>query len=225
MTPEPTAAPETAAARIYTAVKEQIIAGHYPAGARITEQQLAASFDSSRTPVREAMRQLVADGFVLFKPNSGSTVRRWSEQEVREIFETRALIESEIAALAAARATAAQVDALARLQDGIEACGPPRERAATAHPLGRLNREFHQIVAQAAGNERLVLTLAKAMEVPIVQQTFRRYTAAELARSFGHHRELIDALRSRDPAWARSVMSSHIHAAKHAWLAGEDHGR
>ena len=61
---------ETVAARIHGAIKEQIIEGRYPPGARITEQNVAAEFSTSRTPVREAMRQLVADGFVRFKPNA-----------------------------------------------------------------------------------------------------------------------------------------------------------
>ena len=65
--------------------------------------------------------------------------------------------------------------------------------------------------------------LAKAIEVPIVQQTFRRYSARHLARSFGHHRELIDALRERDGAWAKSVMASHIHSAKHSLIGERDH--
>jgi len=60
--------------------------------------------------------------------------------------------------------------------------------------------------------------LAQAIEVPIVQQTFRSYSPARLARSFGHHRELIDAMSARDGAWAKAVMSSHIHSAKQTLL-------
>ena len=208
---------ETVAARIYGAVKEQIIDGRYAPGARITEQHLAAEFNSSRTPVREAMRQLVADGFVLFKPNSGSVVRQWSPQEVREIFEARVLIESEVAAQAATRITPQQVEELVQIQDRIEAM-PAAGSAATTARIGKLNREFHRTIAQASQNDRLLAMLAQAIEVPIVQQTFRRYSREQLARSFSHHRELIAAFRAGDAAWARSVMSSHIHSAKHTVL-------
>jgi DNA-binding GntR family transcriptional regulator len=213
---------ETVAARIYGAIKEQIIEGRYAPGARITETNVATEFNTSRTPVREAMRQLVADGFALFKPNSGTIVRHWTPEEMRQIFELRVFIESEIAGYAAARITDAEIAELTRLQDEIESGGVDTGAANTAR-IGRLNREFHRIVAQASHNERLVSMLASAIEVPIVQQTFRRYTPARLARSFSHHRELIDAFSCRDSAWAKSVMSSHIHSAKQTLLGEQPH--
>ena len=212
---------ETVAARIYGAIKEQIIDGRYPPGARITEQNVAAQFQTSRTPVREAMRQLVADGFALFKPNSGTVVRQWSPDEVRQIFELRVFIESEIAGHAAARITDDEIAELARIQDAIEAGGIDNGAANTAR-IGPLNRDFHRIISQASRNERLVSMLASAIEVPIVQQTFRRYSPQRLARSFSHHRELIDALSAHDSAWAKAVMSSHIHSAKQTLLGAQN---
>lgn len=213
---------ETVASRIYNAVKEQIIEGRYVPGARITEQQVAAEFKTSRTPVREAMRLLVADGFAIFKPNSGTVVRGWSREQVREVFDLRVLIESEIAAAAAEQITDDELEKLTRLQDEIEANGT-RTRLDNTSRIGRLNREFHRVIAQASRNERLTAMLASAIEVPIVQQTFRRYTPQQLQRSFGHHRELIDAFAARDAAWARSVMSCHIHSAKQALLVPLPH--
>lgn len=214
---------ETVAARIYNAIKEQIIEGRYPPGARITEQQVAAEFNSSRTPVREAMRLLVADGFALFKPNSGTVVREWTREQVREVFELRVLVESEVAAAAAQHITDEEVAQLLALQDGIESEGTST-RPDNISRIGRLNREFHRVLAQASRNERLVAMLASAIEMPIVQQTFRRYTPHQLQRSFAHHRELIEAFAARDAAWARAVMSSHIHAAKHTLLGGAPDG-
>lgn len=215
---------ETVAARIYSAIKEQIADGRYAPGARITEQGVAAQFSTSRTPVREAMRQLVADGFVRFKPNSGTLVREWTSEEVAQVFELRVLIESEVASYAATRVTPEELAELKRLQNEIEAHGPDTGAENTAR-VGRLNREFHRVLASASRNERLVAMLASAIEIPIVQQTFRRYSAKQLARSFGHHRELIDALATHDNAWAKSVMSSHIHSAKQTLLEGRGHGQ
>lgn len=214
---------ETVAGRIYGTIKEQIIDGRYPPGGRITEQQVAAEFNTSRTPVREAMRQLVADGFAHFKPNSGTVVREWSPEEMRQLFEVRVFIESEIASHAATRITPEEIAELTRIQDEIERNGPDIGTENTAR-IGRLNREFHRIVAEASHNERLVSMLASAIEVPIVQQTFRQYTTKRLARSFGHHRELLDAFAAHDSAWAKSVMSSHIHSAKQTLLGEKPHG-
>src|SRR3546814_9514056 len=89
---------ETVVARIYGALKEQIVEGQHASGMRITEQQIAAEFQTSRTPVREAMRLLVADGFLLFEPNRGVVVRSWTLAQMREVFDARILIASEIAA-------------------------------------------------------------------------------------------------------------------------------
>jgi len=208
---------ETVAARIYSAIKEQIVDGRYPPGARITEQNIAAQFNTSRTPVREAMRQLVADGFALFKPNSGTVVRQWSPEEVRQLFDLRLLIESEIAGHAAERISAAELAELKALQDQIESGGTDIGAANTAR-IAPLNREFHRIIAQASAHERLVAMLANTIAVPIVQRTFRRYSRERLARSFSHHRELIEALTARDSAWAAAVMGCHIHSAKRTLL-------
>ena len=215
---------ETVASRIYGAIKAQIIDGRYAPGARITEKNIAAEFNTSRTPVREAMRQLVADGFALFKPNSGTVVRQWTPAQVREVFDLRVIIESEIASLAAEHMKPADIAALRQLQDAIEAQGTDTDAGNTAR-IGPLNREFHHVIAQASRNGRLVSMLANAIEVPIVQQTFRRYSAQQLARSFGHHRELIDAFSARDGAWARCVMGSHIHSAKHTLLGSKPQGQ
>jgi DNA-binding GntR family transcriptional regulator len=213
---------ETVASRIYGAIKVQIIDGRYAPGARITEENIAQEFNTSRTPVREAMRQLVADGFALFKPNSGTVVRDWTPEQVREVFDLRVLLESEIASLAAVRMTPSDITTLLRLQDAIEARGTDIDASNTAR-IGPLNREFHGVIAQASQNSRLVATLSNAIEVPIVQQTFRRYSAAQLARSFGHHRELIDAFTLHDSAWAGCVMGSHIHSAKQTLLGTTPH--
>jgi DNA-binding GntR family transcriptional regulator len=208
---------ETVASRIYAAIKGQIIDGRYAPGFRITEKNIAAEFNTSRTPVREAMRQLVSDGFAIFKPNSGTFVRTWTSEQVHEVFDLRVLIESKIAGLAAVRMTSVGVHRLLKLQDDIEARGTDIDADNTAR-IGPINREFHRVIADASANERLIFMLANAIEVPIVQQTFRRYNGLQLARSFSHHRELIDAFRAQDAAWAGCVMASHIHSAKHTLL-------
>ena len=163
--------------------------------------------------MREAIRQLVADGFAVFKPNSGTVVRQWTSEQMGQIFDVSVLIESEIAGHAAQRMRNTNIDALVQLHDEIEAQGVDIGEDNTVR-IGRLNRDFHNLMASASQIERPVSMLAAAIEVPIVQQTFRRYNAMQLARSFGHNRELIEAFRAHDGAWAKCVMGSHIHSAK-----------
>jgi DNA-binding GntR family transcriptional regulator len=209
---------ETVASKIYQNIKEKIIEGTLSPGVRITEQGIAESFKSSRTPVREAIRGLAADGFLIVKANSTTVVRGWEQEEIIELFTLRSMLESELAAMAAINITPQDIQKLVLIQTEIERQGPNISAENTAR-ITPLNRDFHQIIHCAAQSERLVDLLQNTIEVPIVQQTFRRYNPAEMARSFGHHRELIDALDSRDASWAKSVMNSHIRNAKRVLMA------
>lgn len=202
---------------IYGVIRERIIDGTYPPGQRLTEQSFADEFSTSRTPVREAMRMLAAEGYVDFKPNSGTVVRTWTLQEILEIFRLRASLEADICGYAALHIATEQIAELEDLQEQIELNGLDSGQE-NATRVGRLNRRFHDIIAMASGQQRTVAVLAKAIEVPIVHRTFRSYDAKQMQRSFYQHRELIDAFIARDRDWAVSVMRSHIHAAKNTIL-------
>jgi len=208
---------QSSAKQAYTHIKERVISGAYGAGERLTEVQLAQDLGTSRTPVREAMRLLVAEGFLYFRPNHGTFVRAWSADEIRDIFDLRLLLESEIAANAARHISGKALAQLRMVQANLEACGA-QVNEATLNEMNNLNRDFHRIIGEASENARLSSMLANAIEVPIVQRTFRRYNRAQLERSFQHHRELIDALSCRDAEWARDIMSCHIRSAKFAML-------
>lgn len=207
----------SAAEQAYAYVRERVISGDFAAGTRLTEWQIADALGTSRTPVREAMRRLVSDGFLRFQRNYGTFVGSFTPKDTGELFEARALLEAEIAAAAARHITAAQVEQLAALQDQIEAKGLDLGRHNIAR-ISALNREFHRTIANASDSPRMVAMLTTAVEAPVVQQTFSRYTPAQLQRSFGHHRELVDAFRARDAAWARDAMSCHVRAARFAML-------
>lgn len=207
----------SAADQAYAYVRERVISGDFAAGTRLTEWQIADALGTSRTPVREALRRLVSDGFLRFQRNYGTFVGSFTSKEIGELFQARALLESEVAGAAACHITDAQIEQLAGLQDRIEAQGLDLERQNIAR-ISALNREFHHIIAQASDSPRLVAMLTNAVEAPVVQQTFSRYTAPQLQRSFQHHRDLVDAFRARDGAWARDAMSCHVRAARFALL-------
>ncbi len=207
----------TAPHRIYAVIKERIIDGTYPPGQRLTEQSFADEFEASRTPVREAIRLLASEGYVVFRPNSGTVVRSWSVAELLEIFRLRARLEADICGNAALHINAEQIDRLCVLQDAIELEGTDNSEANTTR-VSRLNREFHDLIAVASQQERMVAVLAKAIEVPVVHRTFRSYSPQQMQRSFSQHRELIDAFKAHDHDWAVAIMRCHIHAAKNAIL-------
>ena len=112
-----------AAQRAYEHLRARLLAGEFPAGSRLPEEELAAAAEVSRTPVREALRRLHAEGLVEFVPNRGAHVASWTERDLDEIFGLRALLESHAAELAAPRISGADLGRLSALQDQMDAAG------------------------------------------------------------------------------------------------------
>lgn len=199
--------------KAYAAVRADIVDGTCPPGSHLKEEDLAARIGVSRTPVREALRRLDAEGIVIFVPNQGARVASWSDRDIAEIFGLRMLLESYGASLAARNITVGQIAEMRRLAERMEAAAQSGgddfvDRIAEA------NDRFHRLLLDAAGNARLTAMLSRVIEIPLVLGTFRRYSDEDLQRSLGHHRELLAALEAHDPQWAESVMRSHIHAAR-----------
>jgi len=201
--------------RAYEAVRSGIIAGRYLAGARLTEQEIATAVGVSRTPVREALRRLDAEGLVDFTPNLGAVVTTWTEEDSDEVFDLRAMLESHGARRATTRATAEQIAELRRLAEAQYRESVER-RAGHLERIADLNSQFHRRLQEAAASARLGRALAALIEAPLMMRTFQKYTPEDLQRSAQHHLEIVRALEARDPEWAASVMLSHIHAARGA---------
>lgn len=166
----------------------------------------------SRTPVREALRRLAAEGMIEFIPHRGAHVAIWTDSDLEEIFDLRARLESYAARRAATRATAGQMLRLRTLAREMDLAAADTS-ASTLDEVAVLNNEFHGVIVEAAGSDRLATMLDALVQLPLVHRTFRRYTREHLLRSLAHHHELIDAFAAQDPDWAESVMCSHIRAA------------
>jgi DNA-binding GntR family transcriptional regulator len=207
-----------AAEEAQATLRAAILGGDLEPGSRLGEVELADQLGVSRTPVREALRRLAADGLVEVLPNRGARVAQWSAADLEEIYELRALLESHGAARAAERIASADINALGKLCDHMDAC-VQRGRKRDLDRITALNSQFHQRILDGADSPRLVTLMAAVVQVPLVMRTFHRYSPEALARSLGHHRELVAALRAGDPAWAGSVMRSHVLAARSVLLA------
>lgn len=205
----------TIAEKAYSAIRERVLSGEYPAGSRLREEELAEAVGVSRTPVREALRRLDAEGVVEFVPNRGAQVAVWSRQDLEEIFSLRALLEGYGARLAASKMEPAELDELAALADQMETIA---RRGIEGHydQMALLNGRFHRLVLEAARNRRLATLVGSIVELPLQQRTLRRYSDEDLTRSMRQHRELIDALAAGDTKWAEAVMQAHVLAARHA---------
>lgn len=202
-----------AAERAYTAIRSQILAGERGGGEWLREGELGTALGVSRTPVREALRRLAAEGLVSHERNRGVRVQNWSAHDLEEIFSLRTVLEPWGTALAAVRGVADTelLDELAHRMDHA-ASGPTPD----VEQIAPLNNRFHRLILEASGNARLVTLVASVVDVPLVSRTFSRYGPESLRRSIAHHHEIVSALKAQDPTWAESVMRSHVRSA---WAA------
>jgi DNA-binding GntR family transcriptional regulator len=203
----------TSSERTLGEVRELILAGDFAAGARLGEAELAERLGVSRTPVREALSRLAAEGLVEIVPNRGARVSSWTVAELEGVFDLRAALEPRLTALAVPRATAADVHSLDELATAMLTVGCPGP-SQDLDALFPLNREFHGRLVALADHPRMANALAGAVHAPIVLRNFHTYDGASLRRSLAHHVEIVAAIRAGDPAWARAVMTAHIHNAR-----------
>jgi DNA-binding GntR family transcriptional regulator len=205
----------------YQAIRVGILSGEVPQGSHLTAQQLAEATGLSRTPVREAMRRLHAEGMIRFIANRGAFVSSWTPDEIDQIYELRVILESFAAQEAARRISPEQLKELREIATDMQALVDVDKPDLAAVAVA--NDRFHKTVLAAAGNSRLSDLLSAIVEAPLVFNTFRRYKQHELQRSATQHLELVRSFEAHDPEWARSVMTSHIRSARHT-LARADNG-
>jgi DNA-binding GntR family transcriptional regulator len=203
--------------RVYARLRQGILDGTYAPGARLGEADLAVALGVSRTPVREALRRLGSEGLLSTLPNKGARVRTWTTSELSDISDLRALLEGHAARQAATRVTGADIAAMADLVTRMEAAAADGT-AADIDLITELNREFHGAVIEASGNALLPGLMHSLLHVPVISRTYRHYSPARMQQSMRQHRELVDALRAGDPAWAEAVMRVHVLSARPAQL-------
>jgi DNA-binding GntR family transcriptional regulator len=204
--------PPTAAERAHEELRRRILDGRLPPGRRLKETELAAELGLSRTPVRDALSRLTVEGLLDFRPNVGATVAVWSEGQIELMFRIRAMLEPFAAEVAAPQVSDAEVGEMRRLCEAMEAAAR-RETAEDLKRLSQANQKLHRMIIEATRSDQLIKVVTLALDAPLSQRIFSRYTPEEVARSMRHHREIVDALSHRDPAWASSAMRTHILAS------------
>lgn len=206
----PTPAPAVGAA---DAIRELIVRGEYPPGAQLKEEELGLRLGVSRTPVREALRHLQAEGLAEYRPNRGTFIPEWTSQDREEIFDLRLRLETHAVELAAARITPDQIAQLRamciRMETDTEADDDER-----FDRISIVNNRFHRLLAAASGRARLEAILTSQLNIPLMHRSFSTYQEEAVVRSNAHHREIVDALEARDPLWAAAVVRAHIQIAR-----------
>ncbi len=209
--PEPAAAPDrlniaSVVDQVYTAIRERITSGSLPRGARVHQEDLAEELGVSRTPVREALRRLAAEGLVEMRTNRGARVADIDQVGMRTSYEARAVIEPGAARLAAVR----------RLEEPLE-----RMRAAVAaqrrslRNVGRsfdANREFHLALVAASGNDYLLQFAERLWVARIGATIYERQveTQERMVLDVREHEQILEAIEAGDGRRAESLTRRHL---------------
>lgn len=199
---------------VFEAIREAIIDGTLAPGERLMEAQLAEDLGVSRTPVREAIRQLELAGFVVMIPRRGAYVADISLKDVAEVFEIRGALEALAASLAAERASDEEIEQLERLLAEIAKAVEEKDAAR----LVELDTRFHDLLYKASRNERLGQILSSLREQI---QRFRTQTLSNPARmrvALEEHRSLVEALAARDAEAAARCAAQHIESAENSLM-------
>lgn len=200
------------AADAYAKVRAAIVESRYPPGHRLVEQRIAEELGLSRTPVREALRMLQAEGLVVSERNRGAMVRPLSKTEVVDLYGLRIRLESYAVEVATERSTEIELGDLADAADEFRAAG---DDVALLHAA---NRRFHDGILTAARHHRLTAMLARTVDIPLVFQALRSFGPAEIERSDAFHHLIVDAMCRRDGARAAALMAEHIAQGRDAVL-------
>lgn len=199
---------ESVVDRVYAALRERISDGDLVRGTKLRQEALAEELGVSRTPLREALRRLAAEGLVEFHPNRGAHVTEISTEDVRSAYEARLIVEPGAARIAATRRTPDHLDALRR---AVEA-----QRAATDQLASyAASRAFHLALVRASGNDYLI-RLAETLWVPgLAQAIYERQIEQPqlLVNDLAEHERIAGAVAAGDVELAEALTRQHINAA------------
>lgn len=203
--------------KVHTAIRNDILDGRLPEGARLVEARLAQEIKTSRTPVREALHLLEQEGLLETIPRVGYRVRRLQWQELEEICEIRVANETLAARWAMDRITEKQLRALEENLDTSEA------DAIKGNPETFLNydAEFHEIIAKASGSKRLLelcqllrrhMLRYRIESLYLPETDFRDMALGAIAG----HRRILECIRTKDRQEVEKAIRSHLEETKTA---------
>lgn len=217
----PTEAARPAGSDAYAEVRSFLLDGDVRPGQRLSHRLLAKELNLSRSPVREALLRLEAEGLIEHRPQSGVYLREISPRDLRELYEIRETLEPHAAEQAARLATASQRTRLGEICDEVAAIASRPDlpewlkQASHRRRLSRLDREFHAVILTAAGNRIAKQFFETAQVLSLVffwnhMQVPTDRLARRVPPTAKQHRRIEQAIRQADPKAARRAMKSHI---------------
>ena len=185
-------------------LRQRIFRRELEPGSWIDELKIAEEFGISRTPLREALKVLAAEGLVTMKVRRGAYVTEMSEKDLRDVYHLLSLLESDAAGVVAERATPEQQQTLRDLHAELESAAGNREA------FFSVNERFHMALLDMADNRwrsQMVADLRKVMKLNRHNSLFKQ---GRIEDSLNEHRAILDAMLARDPEGTRRAMQAHF---------------
>ncbi|WP_405662098.1 GntR family transcriptional regulator [Streptomyces sp. RK9] len=192
---------------VCTAIRDDIVSGVYERGTRLTEELLARRYGVSRVPVREALRTLEAEGFVVTRRHAGACVAEPTEQDAADLLEIRALLEP----LAAARAAQRRTEAHLKVLRGLVRLGKERSRHGGTEDLRSLDGWFHETLTQASSSPGLITLLTQLRHK--IAWMYGTEPQAAPAQTWSERAAVVDAVARGDAERARALTVLHAERA------------
>ncbi|MFJ5049336.1 GntR family transcriptional regulator [Streptomyces sp. NPDC088719] len=192
---------------VCTAIRDDIVSGVFERGSRLTEELLARRYGVSRVPVREALRTLESEGFVVTRRHAGACVAEPTAQEAADLLEMRTLLEP----LGAARAAQRRTEAHLKVLRGLVRLGQERARRGEGEDLRSLGGWFHETLAQASGSPGLIALLTQ-----LRHKTAWMYAVEQPARpvdAWAERGAIVDAVARGDAERARALTAQYAERA------------
>lgn len=190
--------------RVASGLRKAILSGKLRAGQRIQQEELAAQYNVSRMPVREALMALHAEGIITFHPHKGAVVTTLSAEDVQEVLEARSVLEGMVARYAVDNITSEDLE---KLRELVEQISPVLDNPSEYF---RLNLEFHNRIKKISRKKRLV-EITNNLRSSTEHYMRIATTFSELRqRGQPQHYELLDALKNRDKDRVERLMRQHV---------------
>lgn len=202
---------------IYKILRDEIIQGKLNPGERLVENDLCERLGSSRGYVREALKLLRADGFVILNHGRGATVAKVSYQETKDLYQMLAILEAKSIELATPNLALPDIDELIKTNKAMEGCIPIEDRAAARRLWQEANLQFHRKIAEKSGNNELRL-LVENIRWRTFDFRYVYFFEPHFAFFCEQHDHLVEALRQKDSLKARELMEDHVNRASEVAL-------
>ncbi|WP_161874074.1 GntR family transcriptional regulator [Ihubacter sp. rT4E-8] len=191
-------------------VRERILKGEYKIGEKIKENQIAAELRVSRTPIREAFKQLENEGLIDYIPNRGCFAKGFTRQDIEDLYAVRKALEVLAVEWAVSRITPEQIQQLQEQIDLMEFYTTKQD----GKKVLEINSDFHSVIYNAAGSRFMAQVLRSYKEY--IEQTRKALGCDQtsLKEILSEHRTILDTIRARDVEAAKTAMSNHLDGSK-----------